>query len=72
MDLTAALVRLGSLLSVLAAAAALSFLVATGPAVSDIPTVGLLATAALLVVALLAAVGWGRRGAPTTRETPYW
>lgn len=72
MEFTASLVRLGSLLSVLTAAAAVAFLLATGTAVSDVPTVGLLATAGLLVVATLGAVTWGRRSARVRWETTYW
>lgn len=72
MEFTASLVRMGSLLSVLTAAAAVAFLVATGTTVSEVPTVGLLATAGLLVVATLAAVAWGRGTARARWETPYW
>ncbi|MXR42239.1 hypothetical protein GRX01_12930 [Halobaculum sp. WSA2] len=72
MEFTASLVRMGSLLSVLTAAAAVAFLLATGGAVRDVPTVGLLATAGLLVVATLAAVAWGRGTARARWETPYW
>jgi len=72
MEFTASLVRVGSLLSVLTAAAAVAFLLATGTTVSEVPTVGLVATAGLLVVATLATVAWGRRSAPVRWETPYW
>ncbi|WP_435065668.1 hypothetical protein [Halobaculum sp. EA56] len=72
MEFVASLVRLGSLLSVLTAAAAVAFLLATGTAVSDVPTVGLVATGVLLAVAVLSAVAWGRRTAPARWETSYW
>lgn len=72
MDLLAWVVRLGSLLSVLAAVAALALLVVAGPGGGVVPTAGLYATLALVAVAVVAAAAWGRRTAPRERETPYW
>ncbi|QZP38036.1 hypothetical protein [Halobaculum magnesiiphilum] len=72
MDLTAALVRLGSLVSVLAAAAALALLAAGGVGADGVPVLGLLATFALVAGAVAVAVAWGRRTAPARWETPYW
>ncbi|PSQ06429.1 hypothetical protein BRC97_06545 [Halobacteriales archaeon QS_6_71_20] len=72
MDPVGTLVRIGSLVSLLTGGAALLYLVATGAGVDGVAPVGLFATLALVAGAVLAAVAWGRRAAPTRRETPYW
>ncbi|ESP87230.1 hypothetical protein [Candidatus Halobonum tyrrellensis] len=73
MNVTGALVRLGSLgcaLAFVGALAALLSSVAAGAA--GVPAVGLLLTLGLLVVGVAAAVAWGRRTARARWETPYW
>jgi len=72
MDLAGTLVRIASIVSVLTGGAALLYLIATGARVDSVAPVGLFATLGLVTVAVVAAVAWGRRAAPTGRETPYW
>lgn len=72
-DLTAALVRLGSLACALLALVALGGLLsAVASGVAGVPALGLLATLLLLVGGVVAAVAWGRRTARAPWETPYW
>ncbi|MFC7095954.1 hypothetical protein [Halobaculum marinum] len=72
MGVTATLVRLGSVASMLVALAAVGLLFVGGVGAEGISVVGLLATLAFLVVAVGAAVAWGRREALARWETPYW
>lgn len=73
MDLTAALVRLGSLVGSLLGVVALGVLLSTvASGVDGVPSLGLVVTLVLLAVATVAAVVWGRRTARAPWETPYW
>lgn len=72
MNPTGMLVRLGSLLSVLAGVGALALLLVGGVGGGVVAPVGIVATLGLLGAAVVAAVAWGRRGAPARWETPYW
>ncbi len=56
----------------LVALAAVGLLFVGGVGAEGISVVGLLATLAFLVVAVGAAVAWGRREALARWETPYW
>ncbi|WP_277552832.1 hypothetical protein [Halobaculum limi] len=71
MDLTGSLVRLGSLVAVLGSLAAFGLLFVNLTA-DGVPLVGLLATFLFVVVAVVAAIAWGRRLALVRGETPYW
>lgn len=73
MDLTAPLVRLGSLVVTLLGVVALWTLLSTVVyGVEGVSTVGVLATLLLLTAGVVAAAAWGRRTARVDRETPYW
>jgi hypothetical protein len=72
MNPTGMLVRLGSLLSVFVGVGAFALLLVEGVVGGMVAPVGIVATLGLLVVAVVTAVAWGRRGAPARRETPYW
>ena len=73
MNLTGALVGLGSLAAslfgLLAVGTLLSALVS---GIEGVPTAGAFAVLGLLAVLVVAAVVWGRRTARAPRETPYW